>query len=77
MSEPLRLRSYEDWKHCITQLCRIPLTPDYVEARIIALNDRRDYGTQRFVETWGEAHLDRVKSWFLRARDEVNAGGDA
>ena len=77
MSEPFRLRSYKDWKHCITRLCRIPLTPDYVETRIITLDDRRDYGTQRFVETWGEAHLDRVKSWFLQAREELNTKGRA
>lgn len=70
MKLPLSLDSYEEWKHCITELCGIPLTPAYVEARIGALADRSDHGTRRFIETWGEPHLERVKSWFERARTE-------
>ncbi|EAT10054.1 hypothetical protein NYF14_11005 [Sphingobium sp. 10 DY56-G10] len=75
MKPPLIARNYEEWKHCITVLCRIPMTPAFVEARIAALADLRDYGTVRFVETWGEAHLERVKAWFLEARAELAAGG--
>ena len=33
MNRILTLKSYEDWKHCITVLCRIPLTQAYVEQR--------------------------------------------
>lgn len=77
MKPPVVPRSYDEWKHCITVLCRIPLTPDYVEARIAALADSRDHSTQRFVETWGDAHRDRVRNWFLQARDDLAAGGAA
>jgi hypothetical protein len=76
MAERLRLRSYEDWHHCITQLCRIPLTIGYVEARIAELDDAGAYETQRFVQLWGEAHLTRVKKWFRQAREDL-AGGVA
>ena len=73
------LRTYDDWKHCITVLCRIPLTPGYVEERLAALRDPADFGTQKFIATWGEAHLARVIGWFEQAERELNpkpaAGG--
>lgn len=60
MTTPLSLRNYKEWKHCITQLCRIPLTLPYVEARLAALQDaaRSDWTT-----SW--LH-DRPRTWFSR-----------
>ena len=65
------LRTYDDWKHCITVLCGVPLTPAYVEERLTALRDPADYGTQRFISTWGEDHLQRVIGWFEQAKREL------
>ncbi|WP_420347643.1 hypothetical protein [Pelagibius sp.] len=64
----LTLKSYEDRKHCITVLCGIPLTRTYVEQRLAALRDPADHSTQRFIATWGEAHLARVTGWFEQAQ---------
>ena len=69
MAQPLK--TYEDWKQCITVLCRIPLTPAYVEERIAALRNPADYGTQKFLATWGETHLERVIGWFEQAGREL------
>lgn len=69
------LRSYEDWKHCITKACGIPLTEAFVASRIAALDAPGDHATQRFIQTWGEAHLARVKDWFRQAEHELQAGG--
>ena len=33
------LNSYQDWKHCITELCGIPLTQAFIEQRLAALRD--------------------------------------
>ncbi|MEM6760098.1 MAG: hypothetical protein AAF601_11535 [Pseudomonadota bacterium] len=63
--------TYEDWKHCITVTCDIPLTQDYVTARLKALNDRSDYHTQKFVDRWGEAHHARTVGWFEQAAEEL------
>jgi len=76
MAEPPFLRNYEDWKHCITVLCGIPLTADYVERRIAALDDVGDHTTQRFIQAWGEEHLRRVRAWFRQAREELAARGE-
>ena len=65
------MNTYEDWKHCITALCRIPLTPAYVEERLAALRDPDHHGTQKFIATWGEAHLERVTGWFEKAESEL------
>ena len=65
------LKTYEDWKHCITVLCRIPLTSAYVEERIAALRNPADFGTQKFLATWGETHLERVIGWFEQAGREL------
>ncbi len=67
----LTLNTYDDWKHCITVLCRIPLTPTYVEQRLAALRDPADHSTQKFIATWGEAHLARVIGWFEQAEREL------
>ena len=71
------LKTYDDWKHCITVLCGIPLTQTYVEQRLAALRDPADHHTQKFIATWGEAHLARVIGWFEQAqreKGETNTG---
>ncbi|MEM8572197.1 MAG: hypothetical protein AAGG56_15010 [Pseudomonadota bacterium] len=64
-------QTYEEWKHCITVLCNIPLTPSYVQERITALQDKSDHRTQRFIETWGEPHHERTLVWFEQAAAEL------
>lgn len=66
----MALNSYEDWKHCITVSCGIPLTAPYIDQRLSALRDRADYATQKFVATWGESHRLRVIAWFEQAQQE-------
>jgi len=65
----MKLNTYDDWKHCITVLCGIPLTPDYIEKRLAELKNPNDYKTQKFIDTWGEQHLKKVISWFEQAGD--------
>ena len=65
------LTTYNDWKHCITVLCGIPLTPAYVEERLAALRNPDDHGRQKFIASWGEAHLERVIGWFEQAEGEL------
>ena len=65
------LKSYEDWKHCITQVCGIPLTGPYIEQRLIALRDPANLTTQKFVAMWGDQHRLRVIGWFEQAQQET------
>ena len=68
------LRTYDDWKHCITELCKIPLTADYVAARLTELRDIQNHNTQKFVGSWGEAHRKQVIAWFEQAETELSQG---
>ncbi|MEM9754446.1 MAG: hypothetical protein AAF914_00550 [Pseudomonadota bacterium] len=65
--------TYEDWKHCITVKCDIPLTQSYVAERLAALNNQSDYQTQKFIERWGAAHHARTVAWFEKAAKEIAA----
>ncbi|MEM6386796.1 MAG: hypothetical protein AAF718_11235 [Pseudomonadota bacterium] len=65
--------TYDEWKHCITVKCGIPLTQSYVQERLTALNDQKDYHTQRFVERWGADHHARTIAWFEQAAQEFAA----
>lgn len=69
----MKLSTYEDWKYCITVSCKIPLTPEYIESRIAELNDRKNYQTKKFIDTWGETHFLRTIGWFEQARQEFKS----
>ncbi|MEM1273463.1 MAG: hypothetical protein AAGF88_06570 [Pseudomonadota bacterium] len=62
--------SYEEWKHCITVKCDIPLTEDYVAERLSALKDRKDFHTQKFIDRWGAQHHAQTVAWFEQAARE-------
>lgn len=66
-----RLSTYEDWKTCITVDCGIPLTRPYCLERIAELRRGDEWPTNRFIETWGDAHRLRVIAWFERAAREL------
>lgn len=68
MSDPLIPENYEQWHHCITVLCDQPLTADYIESRIQALNDARDYMTEKFVQLYGEQQRIKTLQWFEQAK---------
>ncbi len=66
--------SFEEWKECITLKCGIPLTRDYLQARVRLLQSTALQDTRRFRELYGEAHYSRVLEWFKRAlNDSKNA----
>lgn len=64
-------RTYDAWRHCITEVCGIPLTESYIRARIRALNDHQDHMTTRFVQLYGEAQYRQTLAWFEQALNEV------
>ena len=65
------MKTYEDWKHCITRLCGIPLTGPYIEQRLSDLRDPANHTTRKFVGMWGEEHRLRVIGWFEQAQQDT------
>lgn len=64
-------QSYDEWQHCITIKCGIPLTPDYIAMRIAALENTRDFHTEKFVARWGATHHARTLGWFREAQTRL------
>jgi len=64
-------QTYEEWRHCITVICDQPLTSEYIEQRIKALNTPSDHMTAKFVQLYGEPQRLRTLEWFERARNEL------
>ncbi|MEM7259971.1 MAG: hypothetical protein AAF404_21570 [Pseudomonadota bacterium] len=68
MPTPTIPQNYHEWKHCIIVECGLQLTPEYISERIVALKNPEDYGTKRFIQLYGDIHLERVIGWFEQAR---------
>ncbi|MBL8466225.1 hypothetical protein [Methyloversatilis discipulorum] len=64
-------RTYEEWRHCIADICRQPITGPFIDERIAALNSPADHMTARFVELYGEPQRVKTLEWFERARNEL------
>ncbi|MEM9357824.1 MAG: hypothetical protein AAGB04_16600 [Pseudomonadota bacterium] len=65
------LRTYEDWKHCIVDLCQVPLTKSFVTERLAELRDESNDRTRKFVSKWGDNHRKQVVAWFEQAEIEL------
>lgn len=48
--------SYTEWRHCITEICGIPLGESFIRERLIALDDDNDHMTRKFIELYGREH---------------------
>ena len=70
---PVIPTNYEEWEHCITVECDIPLTSDFVAERIEALQNMNDFHTLKFIDRWGKDHHARTLGWFREAEEKLNA----
>ncbi|MEM9533853.1 MAG: hypothetical protein AAGA23_23240 [Pseudomonadota bacterium] len=59
--------TFEQWHHCITVECGIPLTTQFVTERLKVWKDDQAEETTRFRRLYGDDHWRSVISWFERA----------
>jgi len=71
MKTPVIPQTYEQWRHCITVECGIPLTRAFAEERLAVWANRAADETRRFEQLYGAAHRERVLQWFERALGEL------
>lgn len=64
-------QTYDEWRHCITVICRQPLTRSYIARRIEVLDSGTDHITARFVELYGEPQRLKTLEWFKKAQSEL------
>lgn len=67
-------QNYEQWKHCITVECGIPLTLSFVSQRLKSWRHESSEETQRFRRLYGDGHWQSVISWFERAENDLRTG---
>jgi len=65
-------QTFEEWEHCITVQCGIPLTPSFIAKRIAELEDESDFRTQQFIKTWDRDYHAKTVEWFRRAASRLS-----
>lgn len=60
------LRSFEDWKDCIVNQCRIKLTKDFAQKRLKVYENESHPETRQFVELYGKDHLNNIIYWYKK-----------
>lgn len=56
-------QTFEEWKNCIINDCKINLTKAFAQSRLEVYENRNNSETQKFVKLYGEAHLNNIIYW--------------
>ena len=71
ISDPIP-KTYDQWRHCITVDCGIPLTANFVTERLAVWRDEHAKETRRFRKLYGDDHWRAVLGWFEQAERELS-----
>lgn len=59
-------RTFEQWKNCITNDCKINLTKEFAIKRLTVYQDRNHLETKKFISLYGEQHLQNIINWYTQ-----------
>ncbi|MBU2884361.1 hypothetical protein KO507_01135 [Gilvimarinus agarilyticus] len=71
MTDSIVPQTYAQWRHCITEICQIPLTANYIEQRIKSLNNPNDHTTEQFIRLYGNEQHRHTLQWFEQEKTEL------
>lgn len=57
-------QTFEQWRSCIVNDCKINLTADFARERLLVLQNTENTKTRKFVQLYGEQHFQNVIQWF-------------
>ncbi|MEM1322549.1 MAG: hypothetical protein AAGG75_19955 [Bacteroidota bacterium] len=63
--------TFEEWKNCIVNDCKIKLTRDFVAGRLKVYKAKNNPETRKFVQLYGEQHLNNIIYWLERSSKEI------
>lgn len=63
--------TFEQWKNCIVNDCKIKLTQNFIAGRLRVYEDKRNNETKKFIQLYGEQHLNNVVYWLKRSAKET------
>ena len=58
--------TFEQWKDCIVNDCKIKLTKDFAASRLKIYEDKRNPETKKFIQLYGKQHLNNVIYWLKK-----------
>ena len=64
MKDPMFPETYEEWRHFITAVCGLELTPEFVEERLLVWRDANCEETRRFRKRYGDAYWKSILAWY-------------
>ena len=59
-------QTFEEWKNCIVNACKINLTKDFAKERLSVYHNPQNKETQKFISLYGEEHLNNIINWLKR-----------
>jgi hypothetical protein len=57
-------QTFEEWKNCIVNYCKINLTKEFALQRLSVYKDSKNEETRKFISLYGEQHLQNIIKWF-------------
>jgi len=57
-------KTFEQWRNCIVNDCKINLTGDFAKRRLEVYQNAALPETKQFARLYGEEHLQNVIRWF-------------
>ena len=59
-------KTFEEWKNCLTNDCKINLTKEFAQQRLAVYQDKKNAETQQFISLYGEQHLLNIVQWLKK-----------
>jgi len=59
-------QTYETWRNCIVNDCKIELTEQFASARLAVYQNPKNEETKKFVELYGDQHLKNIIQWLQK-----------
>lgn len=63
-------QTFEEWKDCIVNDCRIQLTPAFARKRLGIYENSNHPETQKFLDLYGSRHLNNIIYWYKKILNE-------
>jgi hypothetical protein len=57
-------QTFDQWKYCIINDCKINLNKDFAQQRLAVYQDQQNAETKKFKALYGEQHLLNIIQWF-------------
>lgn len=58
--------TFDEWKDCIVNDCKIKLTKEFAQGRLKVYENSGHPETKKFVEIYGKDHLNNVIYWYKK-----------